>query len=263
MHAPASRKSDEGLVRLRSRRFEPIMFSDWNRLLFMHFEVAPADLQRAVPFALDLFDGRAFITVVAFEAEQLQPRYLGALGAIAFKPLNIGKLLNVRTYVRCEGEPAIFFLAEWLESRINLHLGPRIYGLPYRLGRLTYDHNQDQALKGEVVDAKSRRQFAYRGRVTGDYDLIPSESLLEFLVERYSCFTQIGPRRLFRIWHPPWRQAPVELELLNNDLLVDNWPWLRDAELVGATYSPGLKQVWLGRPHRLHGHTRSAFLKMP
>lgn len=263
MHARASRKSDEGLVRLRSQRLEPIMFSDWNRLLFMHFEVDPVDLQREIPFTLDLFDGRAFVTVVAFEVKRLQPRFCGALGAFAFKPLNIGKLLNVRTYVRCEGEQAIFFLAEWLESRINLRLGPRLYGLPYRLGRLTYDHNQEQALKGEVIDADSHRGFAYRARVSGEYSLIPSGSLLEFLVERYSCFTQIGPRRLFRVWHPPWRQAPAEVEVLNSDLLVDNWPWLRDARMIGATYSPGLEQVWLGRPNRLRGQTRSAFLKMP
>jgi len=30
----------------------------------------------------------------------------------------------------------IFFIAEWIPNRLAVLIGPRMYGLPYRLGRL-------------------------------------------------------------------------------------------------------------------------------
>ena len=43
----------------------PLLVADWERALFMHFEVPREVLQRHVPFELDLFEGRAFVSLVA------------------------------------------------------------------------------------------------------------------------------------------------------------------------------------------------------
>jgi uncharacterized protein len=34
-------------------------------------------------------------------------------------------------------------------------------------------------------------------------------------------------------------------------LLETVWPWFADAKLAGAHYSPGARNVWMGRPHRV------------
>jgi len=71
-------------------------------------------------------------------------------------------------------------------------------------------------------------------------------------MERYTAFTHhAGVSRLFRVWHPPWPQASVEVELINDALLIESWPWLADAKLAGANYSPGFREVWMGRPQRI------------
>ena len=42
-------------------------------------------------------------------------------------------------------------------------------------------------------------------------------SLDEFLLERYTAFTQFGKcRRFFRIWHEPWRQVPAEIQIVTD-----------------------------------------------
>ena len=41
-------------VRLLSCRAEPLFFADWERAVFIHYEVDAEVLQREVPFELDL-----------------------------------------------------------------------------------------------------------------------------------------------------------------------------------------------------------------
>ena len=256
---------DAALKRLKSLPLEPIMYCHWHRVLFIHLEVDKHALQREVPFSLDLYDGRAFISLVAFTVGGMHPRLGGAIGKALFRPLQIGGLFNVRTYVRCQGEAAIYLLAEWLGSRLNLRLGPLSYGLPYRLGQLSYRNTHENGTAtGEIRDSNTRQAVAYHAEFTGPFTPAASGSLDEFLLERYTCFTQFhGLRRFFRIWHPEWPQTRAEVNHFQSDLLVANWPWVRDARLVSANYSPGLDEVWLGRPHLVKSQPRSAFLKLP
>jgi len=63
--------SAEARVRLLSARGEPLFLADWLRVMMMHFEVDPRALQRDVPFPLDLWNGRAFVSLVAFTFQRL------------------------------------------------------------------------------------------------------------------------------------------------------------------------------------------------
>lgn len=36
-------------------------------------------------------------------------------------------------------------------------------------------------------------------------------------------------------------------------LLANYWPWFEEAELVGANFSPGFDEVWMGRPFKVMG----------
>src|SRR5437762_3402165 len=62
-------------------------------------------------------------------------------------------------------------------------------------------------------------QLGYRAAIsTLDFDPSVAESLTEFLFERYTAFTCQGRRcRLFRVWHGPWPQAPIEIEVTSDD----------------------------------------------
>src|SRR2546423_2497375 len=86
--------------RLLSSKGEPLFFSDWDRALFIHFEVDAGVLQGEVPFALDLREGKAYVSLVAFRMRRMRPRLGGKLAAWCFKPIATHELLNLRTYVR-------------------------------------------------------------------------------------------------------------------------------------------------------------------
>lgn len=60
-------------------------YQEWNRLLFLHFEVPFEALRALVPPALELdtFDGKYYISVVPFTMEKIRPRYLPAVSFIS------------------------------------------------------------------------------------------------------------------------------------------------------------------------------------
>lgn len=246
-----SRKlSDEGRARLLSIRGEPLFYAAWEQALFIHFEIAPEILQNELPFELDLRDGKAFVSLVAFTMREMHPRIGGKIGALLFKPISAHSFLNVRTYVKCNGEPGICFLREWLSSWLSVQLGPVIYGLPYRFAKIDYQHlHQENKSQGGV---KSRsEQFVCEAKLLDDsFEACEAGSRDEFLLERYTAFNWRGKaRRFFRVWHPPWSQARAEVSIADDSLLMKNFPWFQEAKLIGANYSPGFNEVWMGRAH--------------
>lgn len=259
MHSPIFSPAEEtndlseaGKRRLLSKVGEPLFLARWDRTVFIHYATDGKLLQRQVPFELELRDGRAFVSVVAFTLQRMRPRLGGRFGEWLFKPIATHEFLNIRTYVRHAGEPGIFFLAEWLSNPLSVRLGPRTFGLPYKFGRLTYDHARSAGeIRAEIAAREGR--LSYSGKVRA-HDFAPSDagSLTEFMLERYTAFTCHGKQRLFRVWHEPWQQTPIDIDVTANDLLASTGPWWKTAEYIGANYSPGV-EVWMGRPHQVSG----------
>ncbi len=231
----------------------PLFVSDWARAVFLNYEVDPAVLQPSVPFPLDLREGKAWVSLVAFTMERLRPRRGGRAAALLFRPIATHGFLNVRTYVRHFGEPGIYFLAEWLPNPLAVLVGPRVFGLPYRPGRLDFRHRHETGeIDGEVVPADLPGRLLYRARPRRPAGPVaPAEpgSVAEFLVERYVAFTwRPGRTRLFRIWHRPWPLLPVDASIQEDALSPGTGPWAASARFAGGHYSPGVEGVWIGPP---------------
>jgi uncharacterized protein YqjF (DUF2071 family) len=233
-----------------------LLLGDWLEVVMIHLEVEPRALQAATPYRLHLWKGRAFVTLVAFTLRGMRSRVGGRLGRMLFRPLATHCFLNVRTYVQHEGETGIHFLAEWLDSALAVKLGPPLFGLPYRLGRIAYENEADRKeWTGKVEDAQTGAALEYRADAEiGAPAFAPcaAGTLDEWLMERYTAFNGVrGRRRFFRVRHEPWPQVPVTVELKRRSLLSREWPFLGEARLIGANYSPGLRDVWMGWPHAL------------
>jgi uncharacterized protein YqjF (DUF2071 family) len=237
--------------RMLSLQGEPLLVADWDRAAFLHFEVDPEVLQPEVPYPLDLHRGKAYVSLVAFTMRRLRCVRLQRFAEWLMRPIGSHPYLNVRTYVRHAGEPGIYFLAEWMTNPVSLFLGGPLFGLPYRRGKATY-LNEPFAGRacGEVRDHTGSR-FEYSAVAeSGSIHPAAPGSLDEFLVERYTCFTNWRSwRRFFRVWHPPWRIAPAIPRVTDSSLLVKSGRWFRDAKPAGAHLSPGCHDVWMGRPH--------------
>jgi len=256
-----------------SRPGELLFVADWDRVLMIHFEVDPDALQRDVPFELDLRDGRAFVSLVAFTMRGMRLRVGGWLAAWLLRPIATHEFLNVRAYVRHGDETGIYFMAEWLSNRLAVQLGPPAFGLPYRFGKISYVHGWCGGdLRGRVTDVATGAALQYRASLAPQFGFEPCEtpagcrrsqsglqpisfepcktgSLAGWLMERYTAFTcRKTKRRFFRVWHPPWEQCEAEVDLGDVSLVKRYWPWLGHARLIGANFSPGLRDVWMGRP---------------
>ncbi len=229
--------------------------ADWTPAVFIHYAVDPDALRPLVPFPLDLHDGRAYVSVVAFVQHDLRPTVGGRLAALLSKPLATHPFCNVRTYVVVDGEPGIYFLAEWIPNRLAALLGPPLYGLPYRLGTLRYDISDANDLSGDV-EANDVLRFRFRasGEPFATNEPAASDGLTEFLIERYTAFTMRGRTPLrFRIWHEPWPHVPVEVEVDDDSLLDATGDWRRHACLICGHHSAGVRDVLIGRPCKLCG----------
>jgi len=229
---------------------KPLFLGNWERALFIHYETDPNILQKQIPFELDLWQGMALVGVVAFSMRRLRPSFGGRLTERLFLPIANHEFLNVRTYVRPGQQPGIYFMAEWVNNPLSLLLGPRVYGLPYRYGRIAYEHQHEQGrLSGRVAGS-----FAYAGKLPPETEFraCRRESLDEFLLERYSAFTHCrGINRSFNIWHEPWAQTEIELTV-DDDLLRQTGSWFDNARRIGANYSPGVADIWMGAPRRMN-----------
>ena len=152
-------------------------------------------------------------------------------------------------------ESGIYFLAEWIPNRLSCWLGPLIYGLPYRLGALDYQHEHESAKLGGRVQVEGA-SFAYEAEFGTAEPCKPAGpgSLGEFALERYTAFTGKGrTRRCFHIAHAAWPQREVSVKVTDDSLLRQGQPWFAGARFAGAHYSPGVNEVWMSRPHWLGG----------
>ncbi|HXX92025.1 MAG TPA: DUF2071 domain-containing protein [Planctomycetota bacterium] len=199
----------------------------WGETTFLHFEADPSALRSRVPRPLDLYQGRAYVSVVAITVRR-------GWAAQSF--------LNVRTYV----EGGITFLGGWLSNPLGVVLGARLVGIPYRRARIS--------LRSAVSEVHLRarrggRSLEFRAKLDPrqTYGAPRPGSLDEFLLERYSAYTRAGRRRLsFRVWHEPWRIVRIDPELEENGLLETTGGWLREARLACSHHSPGFDQVGMG-----------------
>src|SRR5205814_3132746 len=105
------------------------------------YSIDPAILGPRVPFELDLFDGRAWASIVAFTQARFRPAWGGRLAEWLMRPVATHGFLNLRTYVRgvgASGGRAIYFISEWIPNRLTAWVEPKLYGLPLRLARVAY-----------------------------------------------------------------------------------------------------------------------------
>jgi uncharacterized protein len=229
-------------------------------MLFAHYRVPAEVLQPHVPHPLDLLDGTAWVSLVFFRLEGMRPPGTGELGRALLRPISDHEFLNVRTYVRAEAGPGIHFLAEWIPNRIATWLGPRLYGLPYRLGRF------DCVLEGtgggvsrialEDKELGAGLHIAFPSRSEGLAAANPG-SQEEFLLERYTAYTSSGGvRRFFQVAHEPWRFHAVDWLRIDAALIERAFPWFGTAQFHGAHRTPGVCDVRMSRPAQLTGRDR-------
>ena len=83
-------------------------YQEWNHSIFLHWQVELSELQKFVPkeLEIDLFEGKPWVSVVAFTMEKIQPKNLPA-----FPPISNFDEINIRTYIKSNNKTGVYFLS--------------------------------------------------------------------------------------------------------------------------------------------------------
>jgi uncharacterized protein YqjF (DUF2071 family) len=197
-----------------------IMTQSWHDLLFAHWPVDPEMLRSKVPsqLALDLFEGQAWLGVVPFRMTNVAPRGVPPLPWISAFPE-----LNVRTYVRVDGKPGVYFFSLDAANPVAVGVARALAHLPYFSASMSVEEREGE------IHYKSRRRskgkqpparLVTRYRPTGSPHAPTDGSLEHFLTERYCLYTVDRALRAYRldIHHPPWPLQAAEADISENTM---------------------------------------------
>jgi len=193
-----------------------IMVQTWHDLLFAHWPLPPQVLRPLVPaqLPLDAYEGQCWLAVTPFHMSNVRLRGLPAVPGFSSLPE-----LNVRTYVKLDNKPGVYFFS--LDAGIlSAVFGARsFYRLPYYYARMKVDVSRDEFRYHSRRRVPANAEFRGRYRPTASVQLRPPGSLEHWLTERYCLYTTTG-RSTFRaeIHHVPWPLQDAEAEIEANTM---------------------------------------------
>ena len=88
----------------------PFLLCLWVDFVFIHYEVDRELLQADVPYTLDLYQGKAYISLVAFTLEAFRLAKGGLWTRWVTAPVSTQRYFNIRTYIKEEEKEGIYFM---------------------------------------------------------------------------------------------------------------------------------------------------------
>jgi hypothetical protein len=228
---------------------KPVMRQRWERLTFLHWRFAAADVQRLLPAGLtaETYDGAAWAGLVPFYMRVATP------GGQRVPWVSNFCETNVRTYVRDDtGRSGIWFFS--LDaSRLGAVVAARAtpYRLPYfwsamRLGQRANEIAYQSRRRWPGPRSATSRQRVSIGTPVDPADVTPLE---HFLTARWRLFSVTGARLVTaRAAHQPWPLYRARATVVEDSLLTTAGLPAPEGEPL-THYSPGV-DVAIGRPER-------------
>jgi uncharacterized protein YqjF (DUF2071 family) len=194
------------------------VFMQWLDLAFLHWPVPADQLRRLLPagIELDTFDNTAWIGIVPFRMAGIRHRLFAPVpGLSAFHEL------NVRTYVKCNGKPGVWFFSLDAANPLAVFGARRTFHLRYYHARMHSSASSDGAIAYESVRThrgEPPARFVGGYRAAGDVFRTVPGSLEHFLTERYCLYAVDPTGQILRgdIHHGPWPLQRGEADLSVN-----------------------------------------------
>ena len=177
-------------------------YQEWNNSIFMHWEVDLEDLKKLVPkeLEIDLFEGKPWVSVVAFTMEKIRPKNLPS-----FAPVSNFDEINIRTYIKSNKKTGVYFLSIEGGTKLSCKIAKGISELPYRFSKMKRSQNKFESCNSEFND-RLDLEFNVGKVVTQKTDLD------KWLTERYALFQDSEESiNEFDIHHLEWPIQEIEL----------------------------------------------------
>lgn len=211
-------------------------YQEWNNVIFMHWQVELNELMEFVPkeLEIDLFDGKPWISIVAFTMEKIRPKYLPS-----FPPISNFHEINIRTYIKSNNKTGVYFLSIEGGKLASCKLAKGISELPYRYSSIKRTKNQYNSRNSKFNDQLDI-QFTIGQKIEEKTELD------KWLTERYALF-QDSEKSIneFEIHHLEW--SINEIDIKKMDLSYPRFGQLVKNEPDRINYSEGVKVIAWGK----------------
>jgi len=216
-------------------------YQEWNEAIFLHWEVKPDLLKPFLPktAALDTVNGKAWVSLVAFDMNHIGMKHLPKLPHISdFHEINI------RTYIECKGKPSVCFLSMEGSKRSSCTILKAISKFPYEPTKMK---RTDFSYESQNTAANNSFELIYR---LNNAPFQKDETDI-WLTERYAVFQEHKNKLIeYDVHHVEWPLQSMIIKELKLDYpkfnhLINNQP-------IRKHYSEGVKVLtWDKRKHRL------------
>jgi len=191
----------------------------WKDLLFLHYRIQFDLLRKLVPSRLELdqYNNECWISITPFKMRKVRLRVFLPI------PTTYNFLeLNLRTYVKHNGRPGIYFFSLDASSTIAAMVA-RIASLPYFRASMSIEDknnhfNFESYRKGS---AKTPADFKVDYNPHSEPFLAPEGTLNHWLVERYCLYQTTKTNKIVTIdiHHLPWKLQNANAEISTNSLI--------------------------------------------
>lgn len=172
----------------------------------MHWEVPLEILRECVPadMEIDTFEGRAYVSLVAFTMKKVRPKNLPSLSYISdFHEINL------RTYTINDNKKGVYFINIEAEKRLSAFISRTLSGLPYEKSAISLSDKR-------YVSRNAKKNFSLDAEFEVREPLENKTALDKWLTERYCCLYVDPDNTMYRyeMHHKEWEIKQVELRKL-------------------------------------------------
>ena len=207
-------------------------YQEWNRAIFLHWEV---DLEKLKPFVpkeieIDLFNGKPWVSLVAFTMEKIRPRFLPS-----FFPISNFDEINIRTYVKSNNKTGVYFLSIEGGKIFSCQLAKSLSKLPYRFSKIKRSKNSYQSYNSVYND---RLDIKFNNAKK----IINKSKIDSWLTERYALFQDSGKHiNEYEIHHNEWPMNTIDI--MNLNISYPRFEKLIFGKPTKSQYSDGVKVI--------------------
>lgn len=186
----------------------PFLTAFWKDLIVLNYEVDPGLLQKYVPRGteLDLFEGKAFISLVAFRFEKNK-----LFGVIPSIPYSFEEI-NLRFYIKRGEKRAVAFVKEVVPSLLIASIARVLYQEPYVAMKTSSRISLDEEGREVLYSWGRAPKCEVKVRSSSVLEELKTGSLEEFILEHYWGYTPQfdGSTVEYEVKHPRWMVSRVE-----------------------------------------------------
>ncbi len=207
---------------LSQQRSGWIISQQWKNVLFLHYEVNPEELQKLVPYPIDLYHGKGVVSIVPFVMKRIRFPFLPSVPGLS-------KLyeLNLRTYVRINNKPAVYFFTLDSNHFFAVLIARLGFSLPYRFRPIEIAIQNTYRLKSDELTLEAKIE-----------DEIIQDEFHQWATERYALITKRFGRDMWGVVeHEKWKLQSVKLKEIRDQFSPQ---FLKLNHFLGASYAETL-----------------------